>query len=110
MRCGTSDKDLIAYNFEEYCFIGQLASKYALLRMMQTKIINDVRRRRILEDLDETDNIDTIQVAQLHLYSDFVDEQAKKEQGYFECALEKVFEILGVSEKRAAELYRTYIE
>lgn len=42
--------------------------------MMQTKIINDVRRRRLLEDLDETDNIDTIQVAQLHLYSDFVDE------------------------------------
>ena len=109
LRMGTANLEVISYNFEEYCFIGQIASKYALLRLQQTKIINDVRRRRVLEDLAGEDSIDTIQVAQLHLYADFVIDQSKKEQGYFEAALELIWKTLGVSDKRAAELYRTYI-
>ena len=38
------------YSFEEYCFITHTSSKYALLRMMQVKVIADVRRQKLLED------------------------------------------------------------
>ena len=38
------------YTFADYCAITHTSSKYALLRIMQVKVIADVRRQKLLDD------------------------------------------------------------
>jgi|OM-RGC.v1.037117929 hypothetical protein len=56
-----------------------------------------VRRQKLLADQQEGDSLEVFQAAQLEAYADYVCEQAKKEQTYFENAIELVWGALDVS-------------
>lgn len=48
-------------------------------------------------------------MSQLDQYAAFVIQQGEKEKGYFDSALELIWEHLEVSQERAQELYNLYI-
>jgi hypothetical protein len=63
IRKSNFKEEPVDYSFKEYCFIGQLSSKYALQRMNQVAVINEVKRCKILQDLGDREE----EKVQLHM-------------------------------------------